>query len=55
MKEKHFFLDVSEVTCALRCMYWMVLLLFFQKEWTFINHGAFGAALKEGHQAETVT
>lgn len=25
-----------------------------QKEWTFINHGAFGAVLKEALQAETV-
>jgi hypothetical protein len=25
-----------------------------QKDWTFINHGAFGAVLKEAHQSEIV-
>lgn len=28
--------------------------LFHQKSWTFLNHGAFGAVLKEGLQATDV-
>jgi hypothetical protein len=27
---------------------------FFQKEWAYLNHGAFGAAIKEGLEAEMV-